>query len=109
MVKTMTGKVDQLRYADHDTNDHGKFPQFTPGTYLHSIHYLETGATLLEAKEWATGLDRAGLLKMLNVPHFGRSTLVTVVVKKLLVLVHDGHLWIGTRESLLMESWLIGS
>ena len=30
LVETMTGKIDRLKYADHDTNDHGKFPQFTP-------------------------------------------------------------------------------
>ena len=98
LVGTMTGKVDRLKYVDHDTNDHGKFPQFAPGTYFHFFHYPETGATLLEVKQWATGLDRAGLLKMLNVPHFGRSTQVTVVVKQLLALVHDGHLWIGDER-----------
>ena len=26
LVGTMTGKIDWLKYADHDTNDHGKFP-----------------------------------------------------------------------------------
>ena len=81
MVRTMTGKIDRLKYADHDTNDHGKFPQFTPGTYLHFVKYPETGAKLLEVKKWATGLDKAGLLKMLDVPHFGHSTQVTIVVK----------------------------
>ena len=60
LVGTMTGKVDQLRYADHDTNDRGKFPQFAPGTYLHSVHYSETGATLLEVKQWDGGLEKAG-------------------------------------------------
>ena len=59
----MTGKIDRLKYADHDTNDHEKFPQFAPGKYLHSIHYLEVGMMLLEVNQWATGL-----LKMLNVP-----------------------------------------
>ena len=38
------------------------------------------------------------MLKMLNVPHFGRSMQFTVVVKQLLVLVHDGHLWIGNQK-----------
>ena len=38
------------------------------------------------------------MLKVLNVPHFGRSTQVTVVVKQLLALVHDGHLWIGNQR-----------
>ena len=73
MVETMTGMLDHLKYADHDTNDHGKFPQFAPRKYLHSVHYPETGATLLEVKQWAAGLEKAALLKMLNVPHFSRS------------------------------------
>ena len=94
----MIGKIDRLKYADHDTNDSGKFPQFAPRTYLHSIHYTEIGATLLEVKQWATGLDKAGLLKMLNVPHFGHNTQVTMVVKQLLALVHDGHLWIEDQR-----------
>ena len=67
-------KIDRLKYTNHDMNDHGKFPQFTPGKYLHVVHYPETGTTLLEVKQWAAGLEQAGLLKMLNVPHFGRST-----------------------------------
>ena len=91
----MTGKIDWLKYADHDMNDRGKFPQFAPGKYLHSVHYSEAGTTLLEVKQWVAGLEQAGLLKILNVPHFSRNTQVTVVVKQLLALVHDGHLWIG--------------
>ena len=98
LVGTMTGKIDWLKYADHDTNDRGKFPQFALGKYLHSVHYPETDTMLLEVKQWATGLEQAGLLKMLNVPLFDRSTLVTIVVKQLLALVHDGHLWIGSQH-----------
>ena len=26
LVETMTGKIDRLKYADHDTNGRGKFP-----------------------------------------------------------------------------------
>ena len=53
---------------------------------------------LLEVKQWDAGLEKAGLLMMLDVPHFGRSTQVTMVVKQLLALVHDGHLWIGNQK-----------
>ena len=53
---------------------------------------------LLEVKQWAAGLEQAILLKMLNVPHFGRSPQVTVVIKQLLVLVHDRNLWIGNQK-----------
>ena len=54
--------------------------------------------TLLEVRQWAAGLDTAGLLKMLDIPHFGRRTQVTIMVKQLLALVHDGHLWIGDQQ-----------
>ena len=57
--------------------------------------------TLLEIKQWATSLDLAGLLKMLNVPHFGRRTQVTIVVKQLLALIHDGYLWIGDKKIII--------
>ena len=74
LVRTMTGKIDRLKYVDHDTNDRGKFLQFAPRKYLHSVHYPEAGMTLLEVKRCAAGLEQAGLLKMLNVPHFGHNT-----------------------------------
>ena len=64
----MTGKIDRLKYSDHDTSDSSKFPQFTPETYLHFVKY--DGETLVEVKRWAAGLDHAGLLKMFDVPHF---------------------------------------
>ena len=35
---------------------------------------------------------------MIDVPHFGHSTQVTIVVKQLLALVHEGHLWIGDKK-----------
>ena len=65
---------------------------------MHFVKYDETRATLLEVKRWDAGLDQAGLLKMLDVRQFGRSTQVTVLVKQLLALVHDGHLWIGDKK-----------
>ena len=54
--------------------------------------------TLLEVQPWAAGLDKAGLLKMLDIPHFGRGIHVTVVAKQLLALVHDDYLWIGDQQ-----------
>ena len=94
----MTGKIDRLKYANHDTSDRGKFPQFAPEKYLHSVKYDETRATLLEVKRWAAGLDQAGQLKMLDVPHFVRGAQVTIAVKQLLALFHDSHLWIGDKK-----------
>ena len=38
---------------------------------------------------------------MFDVPHFGRRTHVTIVVKQLLALVHDGYLWIGDKKIII--------
>ena len=43
LVETMTGKIDRLKYVDHDTNDRGKFPQFAPAQYLHFINIKRLG------------------------------------------------------------------
>ena len=95
MIGSMIGKIDRLKYSDHDTNDHGKFPQFEPAEYMHRVKYPEHDVTLLEVKPWAAGLENAGLLKVLDIPHFGRGIQVTIAAKQLLALVHDGYLWIG--------------
>ena len=91
----MTGKIDRLKYSDHDTNDHGKFPHFAPAEYLHRLNYPEHDVPLLEVQLWAAVLDNVGLLKVLDIPHFGRGIHVTIVAKQLLALVHDGYFWIG--------------
>ena len=98
LVGSMTGKIDWLKYSDHDTNDHGKFPQFAPAEYMHRVKYREHDLTLLEVQPWAAGLDNAGLLKVLDLPHFCRGIQVTIVAKQLLALVHDGYLWIGDQQ-----------
>ena len=98
LIGSMTGKIDRLKYSDHDTNDHGKFPQFEPAEYLHRVRYPDHEVTLLEVQTWVAGLDKDGLLKLFNIPHFGRGIHVTVVAKQLLALVHDGYLWIGDQQ-----------
>ena len=93
MEGTPTGKVAALRYSDHDTNDREKFPQFAPGKFLRTVTYNKV--SMVEIKQWAVGLEQFGLLRMLNIPHFGHNAHVNAVVKQLLVLVHNEHLFIG--------------
>jgi len=49
----------------------------------------------LEPLKWVYGVEQAELLNMLLVPHYHRSAFNTVCVHQLLVLVHDGCLWLG--------------
>ena len=41
---------------------------------------------------WAHGLDKAGLLGIINMPHFGRLNAANMCVKQLLVCFHGGTL-----------------
>jgi len=45
--------------------------------------------------KWVRGIEQAGLLHILCVPHFHWSIINIVCVRQLLVLVHDGFLWLG--------------
>ena len=44
--------------------------------------------------EWEDRLDRAGLLGIINMMHFGRSTEVNACMKQLLACFHGGFLWL---------------
>ena len=45
----------------------------------------------------------SGLLKLLRIPHFGRSPKVNAVVKLLLSCVHHGYLWLEGKIDLNID------
>ena len=47
-------------------------------------------------KPWASGLDKSGLLGLINMPHFGHLNEAHACVRKLLVCFHGGMLWLNT-------------
>lgn len=49
---------------------------------------------LVEPQAWATGLEKLGILNLLEISHFGRSTEINVCVKLLLSYIHGGYLWL---------------
>lgn len=46
----------------------------------------------LELHKWLRGVEKAGLLNFLWVPHYHRAPLTIFVIKQLLCMVHDGCL-----------------
>lgn len=50
--------------------------------------------TTLELGKWLRGVDKAGLLNLLWVPHYKHTPITVLVIKPLLCLVHDGCLWL---------------
>ena len=47
-------------------------------------------------KPWASGLEKSGLLGLINMPHFGYLNKAHACVKKLLACFHGGMLWLNT-------------
>jgi hypothetical protein len=69
-----------------------------------------TGAILIELQTWTTRLQRSRILKLLEIPHFGRSLEINSCVKILLSCVNGGTLWldplVSTDTQLIV--WIIG-
>ena len=61
--------------------------------------------------KWLRGVEEAGLLHLLWIPHFRRALITIFFIRKLLCLVHDGYLWLEEPIPITMElihriSWL---
>ena len=52
---------------------------------------------------WASGLEKYGLLGLINIPHFGRLNEVHACVKKLLACFHGGTLWLTTLIPIIVD------
>jgi hypothetical protein len=96
-VEDMLGKVEKLKYVDHDVTDTTKFPDLAQEIYLENKEEAgPSGKPILEPAQWITGLYNSGIMNLLEIPHFGCGKNVGHCVKQLLVRVHGGICgWIG--------------
>jgi hypothetical protein len=94
VVEDMLGKVEKLKYADHDVTDTTKFPDLVQEIYLENKEEVgPSGNPILEPTQWITGLYNSGIMNLLEIPHFGCGKDVGNCVKQLLERVHGGILW----------------
>jgi hypothetical protein len=84
----MLGAIPSLKFTDHDLSDEKKFPDLAPRKYLKTFIDPETSFIRVEPKTWATGLEKSGILNLLQIPHFGRSVEINACVKMLLRCIH---------------------
>ena len=75
--------------------DHKRFPHLATNNYMKRVFYKESSVIALEPVEWIHRVNQSGLLNLLWVPHYHRSNINIICIKKLLTLVHDGCLWLG--------------
>ena len=61
-----------------------------------SVTTAPSGPIQRVSKPWANGLEKSGLLGLINMPHFGRLNEAHACVKQLLACFHGGTLWLNT-------------
>ena len=64
---------------------------------------LITQAKKILPQDWIVKLAPSGILKLLRIPHFGRSPKVNIFVKLLLSCIHDGYLWLEGKINLNID------
>ena len=52
---------------------------------------------------WAQGLDRSGLLGLINMPHFGRLNKANAYVIQMLACFHGGMLWLDNPIPVMVD------
>jgi len=55
---------------------------------------------LLEPHSWEVGIDKSGILNLLEIPHFGQSLEIKLCSKMLLSCFHRGNFWIEPLVSI---------
>jgi hypothetical protein len=70
---TLLGCVKKLKYLNHDVVDVGKFPEFVQQFYMENIGTYPFGDPMMQPNKWAAGLANTGILKFVEIPHFGRG------------------------------------
>lgn len=90
-------QIPMLKMEYWDLMDHEWFPHLATTNYMKHVYYPDSGVTELEIVEWICKVENYGLLSLLWVPNYHRTTIITTCVRQLLTLVHDGCLWLGVH------------
>jgi hypothetical protein len=109
-MPTLLGCIERLRYLDHDVADAGKFPEFSQQVYMKNIGTSPFGDPMMQPKQWEIGLVNTRILKLVEIPHFGRGKEVNNYVKQLMAVLHGGFLWMEEPISINVEliTFIIG-
>ena len=98
LPKGMTCSVDiihaliRLKFDDHDLI----LLKYVRDEPYESIHMTPGGPIQRILKPWSSGLEKSGLLGLMNMPHFGRLNEAHACAKQLLACFHAGMLWLNT-------------
>jgi hypothetical protein len=67
----MLGNISNLKFMDHDIIDAQKFPELAKEQYFRTRSIPSIGEILLEPHEWVLGLEKEGILNLLEIHILG--------------------------------------
>ena len=100
--------IMKMKYEDHDLLESTEITvdPFVPNTGAYN------DPTVCTLHDWARGLERLGILGLINMPYFGRLVEDNACAKQLLACFHGGYLWLHqpmpvTQELILQNMGLL--
>jgi hypothetical protein len=99
----LLGHIGKLKYSNHDVVDEDKFLEIVKRVFLQITGINPVGEMIDQPLQWATRLEKKGILGLLDLPHFGRGHHATVCVKQLLAIMHGGDIWLDKLISIDVE------
>jgi hypothetical protein len=77
----LLGHIGKLKYSDQDVADEDKFLEIAKRVFLQTMGTNQVGEPIEQPLQWETGLQKMGILGLLDLPHFGRGQHATACVK----------------------------
>jgi hypothetical protein len=99
----LLGHIGKLKYSDHDVADEDKFLELAKRVYMETVGTNPFGEPIDQPLQWETGLEKTGILGLVDLPHFGRGQHATACVKQLLAVMHGGDIWLDKLISIDVE------
>jgi len=75
------GNISLLKLEDSDLDDTKHFLHLAANQLMHRVFHKNTGVTALELGKWLKGVDNAGPLNLLWVPHNNCVPITMIVIK----------------------------
>jgi hypothetical protein len=67
----LLGHIDKLKYSNHDVANIEKFSEFAKRVYLETVGTNLVREPIDQPLQWEIGLEKIGILGLLDLPHFG--------------------------------------
>jgi hypothetical protein len=69
----LLGHIGKLKYSYHDVADEAKFSELSKRVFIQTIDTNRVGKLIEQPLQWVVGLQKKGILGLLDLPHFGRG------------------------------------